>query len=506
MEVELIAVVMWPLLTGLAASFAVELLLTPRPQAFWRRSPSTITIHIGLWLITFSALVAVLARPWFASSLVSAFLLLVVLVSRAKSHALREPFVFQDFEYFTDAIRHPRLYLPFFGWLNFWLATLAFVSAIYVGWRFETSLHKSMAGTEFITGVVSLALAGVLFLGFSGWRKLTVGFQPEDDLYRLGLLASLWAYGWAERQTPALASPFDHNTQCSSGSRKLAHLVVVQSESFFDARRAFAGVREDILAGFDTLVAEAIQHGPLEVPAFGANTVRSEFAFLSGIEPTRLGAHRFNPYRKLPYRGVPTLAHHLRREGYRTICIHPYPASFYRRDVVFPLLGFDEFIDIRSFAKADYFGPYVGDAAVAEKIEAVLSQAGEQPLFIFAITMENHGPLHLERIAAEDVARFHSQAPAPGCEDFTVYLRHLANAGKMASALRDTLNALPNEAWLAWFGDHVPILPRLYAESGVPDGRTDYFIWRNGGPSQAGRHCPLRVEEIGTTLLKNAFS
>jgi phosphoglycerol transferase MdoB-like AlkP superfamily enzyme len=501
MAVDLLATVFWPLLAGLLASFAIEAPLTPRPRLVWRRPRAAGAIHLGLWLLAFAALLALLARPWFAASLVSAFLLLVVLVSRAKSHSLHEPFVFQDFEYFTDTLRHPRLYLPFFGWFNFLLATLAFLAAVYVGWRFETSLHERFAMAEFITGVAAPALAGTALLWFHGRRPLAVSFQPEDDLRRLGLLASLWAYGRAERIRPAVASPFANIARCPAGSTKPPHLVVVQSESFFDARRAFAGVRQDILAGYDTLLAEAVLRGPLEVPAFGANTVRSEFAFLSGLDPAQLDVHRFNPYRKLPHWGVPTLAGHLRKLGYRTVCIHPYPAGFYRRDVVFPLLGFDRFIDIREFADAEYFGPYVSDAAVAEKIAAVLGEAGGQPLFVFAITMENHGPLHLERVSREDVGRYHSSPPAPGCEDFTVYLRHLANAGRMAAALRDTLNALPREAWLAWFGDHVPILPRLYADSGVPDGRTDYFIWRNGDPGEPGRHTPLRAQELGVALL-----
>lgn len=55
-------------------------------------------------------------------------------------------------------------------------------------------------------------------------------------------------------------------------------------------------------------------------------------------------------------------------------------------------------------------------------------------------------------------------------------LRHPINAGKMATALRDTLNAQPNEARLTWFGDHVPSLPKLHAGFGVPDGWSDYLI------------------------------
>ena len=90
------------------------------------------------------------------------------------------------------------------------------------------------------------------------------------------------------------------------------------------------------------------------------------------------------------------------------MCVHPYPASFYNRDKVFPLLGFDEFIDIHSFDGVAKTGPYIGDIALAEKVCAVLRDSSSQPIFIFVITMENHGPLHLEKVQDGDVEHLYS--------------------------------------------------------------------------------------------------
>jgi hypothetical protein len=79
----------------------------------WRWAWQGVALHGGLWLIMHVLLVVVLGRPWFAMAIGLAFLMLLVQVSNAKFHSLREAFVFQDFEYFTDAIRHPRLYIRF---------------------------------------------------------------------------------------------------------------------------------------------------------------------------------------------------------------------------------------------------------------------------------------------------------------------------------------------------------------------------------------------------------
>jgi phosphoglycerol transferase MdoB-like AlkP superfamily enzyme len=283
----------------------------------------------------------------------------------------------------------------------------------------------------------------------------------------------------------------------------LANLVVVQSESFFDVRRLYPPIRPEILREFDLLKSGARHQGKLTVPAWGANTVRTEFAFLSGLAGQALGVHRFNPYRKLARRGVPTLAGFLRNLGYRTLCVHPYPAAFYRRNQVLPLLGFDEFIDIRGFAGVEKTGPYIGDVALADKVCALLAASSARPIFIFVITMENHGPLHLEKVRPGEAEHHYLTPPPAGCDDLTIYLRHLRNADRMAGMLRDRLEALPGAGRLCWFGDHVPIMPTVYRALGVPDGQTDYFIWEKGGNPGNRAARAMDVEQLGLLLLED---
>ena len=490
----------WPIAVELVASFAIEAIATPRPVPVWKRPVSAFLIHVGLCLSAFTVLLAIVGRPWCAVAAISAFLLLLILVNQAKLHSLREPFVFQDFEYFSDALRHPRLYLPFLGWGKAMLAVAAFLLAVYTGFSLEASLRDGVVLASFIYGVGGMALLSAGLVGLGVVSDLLPIFDPVADVRRLGLLGSLWSYGRAERVISSLSSPQALLTSVRPAGA-LPHVVAVQSESFFDPRRVFPGIRSEVLEQFDALRAESCLSGPLEVPAWGANTVRTEFAFLSGLDEMQLGVHKFNPYRKLQMR-IPTIASVLKEQGYRTICIHPYSARFYERDRIYPLLGFDEFIDIDHFAGAQRVGPFVSDLAVAEKVAAILEASIGQPVFLFVITMENHGPLHLESVLLEDIHRYYTTPPPRGCEDLTVYLRHLANASRMAESLRNTLNVLPDDAWLTWFGDHVPIMPTVYSRLGVPDGRTEYFVWRKGGSHSQLHHKPLRVEDLGIALLR----
>ena len=76
---------------------------------------------------------------------------------------------------------------------------------------------------------------------------------------------------------------------------QLPHIVAVQVNLFFDVRRLLDTVHPRILEHFDRIRTEAQLQGTLRVPAWGANTMRTEFGFLTAIASGELGVHRFNP-------------------------------------------------------------------------------------------------------------------------------------------------------------------------------------------------------------------
>lgn len=498
---ECVVLVLVPVLALLASCLLEAALL--RPQASWRRPWACWLLHAGLVLAVYALGLALFQRPWFAAAQVLGWSLFLLVVNRVKLAALREPFLFQDFEYFTDLLRHPRLYLPFFGYFNALLGVLGAAGLIAAGLLLEPGLWHTQGAGVFGLAVVSaagLALC-LLVLGGLAARRLQPEFDATADLARFGLLASMWLYARAERAIPVLPQRFEALAATQGSSRP--HLLAVQSESFFDARRAWPGVAPEVYAWLDEARREALSWGRVSVPAWGANTVRSEFAFLSGLSESALGVHRFNPYRCL--RGVRTLASALREQGYRTVCVHPYAAAFYRREQVFPGFGFDEFIDVRAFSDADRSGPYVGDVAVARRVAALLESA-DQPLFVFVITMENHGPLHLEQVDEAELQTCFSVRPDGACAELAIYLRHIRNAGRMWQALRACLLALPRESRLCWYGDHVPILPREYAQAGFGDARTDYFIWSSlsgaDRPLEGAEPCERAMAELAECLIQ----
>jgi hypothetical protein len=461
---------------GLLLSAVIEQCMTPKPPL--ARPWSAWALHSGLWLFFYGLLVLALGRVWFAIVAETAFILVLILVNNAKFKALREPFVFHDYEYFTDAIKHPRLYIPFLGWGKFILAVIGFTLAIIVLMLGEAVPVDRFVITGQLGGIVAIIISsGCLLLAGNRYCP-QVAFQPSQDIIAIGLGASLWRYGQAAFKKPTQHSPFDVERP-KNRLNQLPHLVAMQSESFFDPRSLHSAIRTEVLSAFDATKQDSILSGKLHVPAWGANTVRTEFAFLSGIEGATLGVHQFNPYRALAAGWhISSVASYLKKLGYRTVCIHPYPASFYQRNIVYPKLGFDEFIDISAFSEEDQFGPYTADEAVGKKIIDIVKQS-ENPVFIFAITMENHGPLHLETVEAADISRAYHSQPPEGFDDMTIYLRHLKNADQMISYIKQELLLCDRLAGLCWYGDHVPIMPMVYEQCGYPSGEVDFLCWTN---------------------------
>ena len=173
-----------------------------------------------------------------------------------------------------------------------------------------------------------------------------------------------------------------------------------------------------------------------------------------------------------------SIAAYLKKQGFRTVCIHPFAADFFERKRVFSLLGFDEFIDIKQFKKTQSDEIYMSDFAVTEKIIEV-QESSDKPVFIFAITIENHGPLHLEKTSAADEKIVYQIKPDFDSHDLTAYLRHLQNADAMIADLTAHFQQKTTQTCFCFYGDHVPSIPSAYQVLQFENSQSDYFIWHS---------------------------
>ncbi|MEQ8267722.1 MAG: LTA synthase family protein [Parvibaculum sp.] len=463
-----------------------------------------VLFYLSLFMATY--------RPVFATLFTIIVFLGIVVVNNAKFRVLQEPLVYSDFALLRQAIAHPRLYVGYIGPIKV-AAVIAVGGTTIVGCLlYEPPVIDRDRPEEWIASLAYFAIfLGAIYLVVRGplrneLRAILKSFgattDVRDDVDKLSLVTSLIFYFFLAGESEEAGS-HSRDIEVEDRARKIEKgaqhppIVAVQNESFFNARRILKTTPPGFLTNFERMRQEALFEGRLRVPAWGANTLRTEFAFLSGIPSDALGVDRFNPYLSYCNKPVWTIASYLKSIGYRTICVHPFHKSFFRRAKVYPNLGFDEFVDIASFSDSDRVGPYVSDAAVATKVEELLDTRTE-PVFIFVITMENHGPWSKDRVDVDPAI----QAAAPRkSKALLQYLEHLQHADEMIGRIADALRTKHDDSIFCFYGDHIPSMPKIFNAIGYNDPRTDYFIWRNGDASPS-KSVQVSADALGRLVLE----
>jgi len=514
----------------LGVALAIAGWTMPRRVAWARRWSAATLLDAAPPAFVFATLLLATGRPIFAGAVVLALGGGFAFADRTLRDVLREPVVFTALSELPQVFTHPHLYLPFAGT---WLVIGGAAGAVMAGLTLVLAEPAAVAAHPLVALVLASALiAGLWRLGYEPWLgtaarglwHLCPSGEPFADAARLGPVAMLIVHGIIARaERPArrarLAAPVVVRERAPGGP-----VILVQCESFFDARRAFPRLPRDLLAGYDAVCAGG-DHGRLTVPAWGANTTRAEFAVLTGCKDAALGYDRFNPYHALARGQIGSEVWRLRGAGYRTVCLHPFDRRFFRRDLAMAALGFEAFLG-RETLGGRRTPPYMSDPQLAEHILRTLDETGPGA-FIFAITMGNHGPWlkdfspppglsqgsasWLMEDEKEDVdvraTSLRDEGPRVKCgqgdEELVRYLEGLRRSDEMIQMLIDGLARRGDGALFGFYGDHLPSLPRSFARLGFDDWRSDYAIWSADGLS---RRRDLAASNLGRTLVDVALA
>lgn len=488
--------VLWALLAvvGCAALLIVLIAwLDPSlPQPFGIETLSLATLSALPFLLVFALLLALTRRVLLAGWLTALLIAALYAINAAKIQFLETQLLPADFRLLAE----PGPALQLFGQYLSFSARAAF--AVVVGGLITLLLWRRPRWPRLIglrrwgLAVGSVFLGASLIAGSPPWKRVfnseRLGFHPwvlGDSGVHIGLINSLLLYHWelgagtipkADRAV-ALQLLQEHAAQIRErlaaidATGEPPDIVILQSESLFDPALLQGVDSGRFLREFYKLAKQSLS-GQMSVPTFGGGTVRTEFEVLTGTPLASLGGVQY-PWLELHDAHLPTLASTLRRNGYRTIAIHPNSAGFWNRGKVYPQLGFDRFIDVKSFSPSAIVGLFTSDAALTDKILDELPGDGP-PRFLFAISMENHGPfdwrpnLDPTRLAALPMPKTLDEGGRYWLGNY-LYLLDDADheLGRLVTALRER----KRRTLLLFYGDHLPALPPVYAGLGFKNGR-----------------------------------
>ncbi|QNM04366.1 LTA synthase family protein [Qiania dongpingensis] len=249
------------------------------------------------------------------------------------------------------------------------------------------------------------------------------------------------------------------------------NIIVIMNEAFSDLSviEDFQ-VSEDYMPFFRSLYGtENTISGSVYVSVLGGNTANTEFEFLTGDTMAFLPTGSI-PYQQFISGELPALPSILQSYGYQTIALHPYLSSGWRRNQVYPLLGFESSLFSSDFLYKERLRDYVtDDSAFKQIIQEYETKEKDSPFFSFTVTMQNHGGY------AQDWEDFERNITAEGTEDSDLSRinAYLSLIKKTDDAFKDLISYFENcseETIILMFGDHQPnvetsFLENLYGKS-----------------------------------------
>lgn len=260
--------------------------------------------------------------------------------------------------------------------------------------------------------------------------------------------------GYNKEDAAALLASYDTND--TESATHTPNIIVIMNEAFSDL--SVLGdfeTNEDYMPFLHSLMQEGTPNtisGHLNVSVLGGNTANTEFEFLTGNTMAFLpqGSVAYQQYVKSNDYSIAT---YLKSKGYDTIAMHPYNASGWNRDKVYPLLGFDTFYSLKDWVNPVKIRKYVSDQSCYDKIIELYEQKdANTPFFLFNVTMQNHSSY------SEEYDNFHPDITVEGTSSKILpnYLSLIKLSDQALENLIEYFSQADEDTIIVFFGDHQP--------------------------------------------------
>ncbi|WP_320201894.1 LTA synthase family protein [Agrobacterium sp. rho-13.3] len=447
-----------------------------------KRSPLRLVVELVARLpiiaFIFAFFFVISWRPIYSGFATASFFVIFTAISRIKFKFIREPLLFSDIALVFDVFKYKTIFYATKFNILFWVAALSYVfglSALYMVFEPHILPATFKLFWVFVGLAAFLCLIALLFvkpvnrLAATLSERLLKTLKVRPNTVRFGTFTSVALHFlvWLGKNRDVIVN------EMSQGLHRVIHdlidsehhdaplIIVWQSESFYDLRHM--GDNELQLPTIDSLKERAVQWGRLTNVFEGGYTLRTEFAVLSGLKPDEVHIDASYPYLRAGHYADVVWPNKLLRNDWHTHFIHPYDRTFFMRHKALPLLGFEHMTMLDEFDhQPTPANPYVSDMDLTHKVLHTIGGIGDaKPSLVFVASMANHGPWEPERCAGLT-------------EPVEIYRELMRRADEALGTLIDVLDKSTRPVWLAFYGDHAPLL-KSYADP-FPDPRTDYFI------------------------------
>lgn len=277
----------------------------------------------------------------------------------------------------------------------------------------------------------------------------------------------------------------ENNKNRKKLSDEKVNVVYVMSESFIDPKLGKHlydyGNKEPI--PYTQEIKKSQSSGWAASSEYGGGTANVEFEALTGLSNFFLNSI---PYTSIvpANKDAPSIVKNFNENGYKTIAMHPYNRNMYRREVVYPNLGFQEYKSADGFknnSKIDN-SKYISDESAFNEVLAELKNS-QKPEFIHLVTMQNHMPYEENAYSEHNFSVNAKNGANPeNAKTVQAYLEGISRSDKAMKNFLSEIEKLNEKTIVVFWGDH---WPGIYGEMFEKElnkndiRRTPLFVYSN---------------------------
>ncbi|EKS7868517.1 MULTISPECIES: LTA synthase family protein [Bacillus] len=432
-----------------------------------------------------------IGKVFLSMVLTSCTLVILCIVNYLKLIFRGDPLYPSDFTQITHMQSVIPMVMDYFSWSYIFVIILSIVACIVVG----IYMRRYIQNVKIHLGIRASLVVGSIFVLYAYgnfantfmnkvFQKSGVDFvlwnQNENyasNGFVLGFISNLDTTvmekpkNYSKENMLQIANDIKKQYSGNIGNQKKKekpNIIFVMSESFWDPTKVTnLSFSEDPVPNLHHYI-ENFPGGQTISPTFGGNTANVEFEALTSYSMSLLKPGSI-PYQQVitNKKEIPSIPTALKKEGYYTSAIHSFGRTFFKRDDVYKVLGFDKFNAEDTMKNVDIDGDYISDLAMSKEIIAELEKQ-KQPTFIHAVTMQNHFPFTEDRFG-ENLIEISGLENEESKGELETYTEGLRRSDEALQYLIEQLDNLDRPTLLVFFGDHLPSLgtnKSFYKENG----------------------------------------
>ncbi len=198
-------------------------------------------------------------------------------------------------------------------------------------------------------------------------------------------------------------------------------------------------------------------HSAMRVQTFGGGTWLSEFAALTGLNSDDFGSQKSGVFYFIVDHLNNSLFKEMKANGYYTVVLTPFNRGAYHSGHAYQMLGVDRIIQPQELGHPGKLQDNLWTISTDDMLKyakEILAKETDKPVFIFSLTMYEHGPY--KESHSDDYGLKGKVKHADSAGEFSHYMEKIVASDKAMRDFVDFMAKRERPLMFLYFGDHQP--------------------------------------------------